>query len=618
MFGIPNQNPVPRSLRLLARPRWLLTGALLFLFGCGVSFFWPKSSEYDRAGILSYALLEQIEENYILDIDIGRLAVYGLALLAESEGVKTQFQSDALLLSSNDLPPTRYVFPEQKRTRDWSAWLVRGATTVMGLTQSVADSVPNPTSDTQDKNLTTVSNRGPKTVLPRLPEFDQTRSDRLLAGLMVGLDPYSRYLSRDETQLEVDNRDGFGGIGANVADHPEGLLILEVYSGPAEKAGLIAQDIIIEVDETPIKQESFPKKILRVRGKPESTVLITALRDNQRMKSLKVERSRLRSSELHTRVEPGALVISFDSFYNGVTEDLVQAVEDHVEQGGSNDLLMIDLRNNPGGLLDETISMADAFLASGVILNIATDIDNRVFNVQAAGSGDKLEKVFQKIVVIIDERSASASEVLAAALQQNGRAILAGSRSFGKGSVQDVLNLSFGVSAHLTMAIFTGPNGSFIHDYGLTPDICVLVNQTRDLEPISVDPGTPVALDIISAKNDAEYPRARNDFYARAVKPPRSFSPSDHTVTKRILALATAYRRFDGTIPAPDEASNEENEGSAAAIEERGVGGPCPRTSLSPLALSGPIPEDAEDRMEFTKRAEENDPVLKKLLAFLR
>jgi len=262
----------------------------------------------------------------------------------------------------------------------------------------------------------------------------------------------------------------FGGIGAYVGQNAGGqLVITALFSGfPAKEAGLLAQDVIEEIDGVSIAGWTLEAAVGRLRGEIGSEVTLTVYRpgDGSRF-TVEITRARVELPTVIADTYDGVGYVRLFTFNDRATELLQGEIETLIEQGATG--LILDLRGNPGGLLDQAVSVSDLFLDEGVIV---TQQDRRGHRtVYHSQSGQIAEDI--PLVVLIDGGSASASEVVAGALQDRGRAALIGQNSFGKGLVQHVHDLPGGSQVHVTVALWFTPNETPIQDQGLAPDVVV-------------------------------------------------------------------------------------------------------------------------------------------------
>ena len=291
-------------------------------------------------------------------------------------------------------------------------------------------------------------------------------------------DPYTLFIEPEPAAQEKAQLEGqFGGIGAFVSRDEEGRVILEpMRDQPAEEAGLEANDILVAVDGAPILPEMTTDEIvLMIRGEVGTEVVLTVEREGSDSPlDITIERAIIETPSAHWRVleeEPAVGYIQLTAFTERSNKELDQAFEELIDQGAQS--FILDLRNNGGGLLDAAVDVTSQFIREGVV--VREDRKNegeRVYDV--TGGGKALD---QSLVVLTNGGTASASEIVAGALQDYDRATLIGEKTFGKGSVQLIYELSDDSRLHVTVAKWFTPNGNAIDGIGLQPDIEVPVTE---------------------------------------------------------------------------------------------------------------------------------------------
>lgn len=305
------------------------------------------------------------------------------------------------------------------------------------------------------------------------PVDDRKLMQSAVRGLLLDLDPHSAYLEKSDAQAFDEGTTGaYDGIGVEVMQLPDGSVrvIAPIDDTPAARAGIKAGDVITAVDGKPLTPASHdgPGPL---RGEPGTPVTLTVIREGEdKPLEIGVDRETIRVQSVRSRMlEPGYGYIRISAFQVDTAADFQRALQRLQEQaGGKLRGLVLDLRSNPGGLLTSAVQIADDLLESGQIVSTRgrIAISDAEFS---ATPGDRLDGA--PVVVIVDAGSASASEVLAGALHDNGRARVVGSRSFGKGSVQTVLPLDNGDSVKLTTARYYTPSGKSIQARGIEPDV---------------------------------------------------------------------------------------------------------------------------------------------------
>ena len=313
---------------------------------------------------------------------------------------------------------------------------------------------------------------------------DKKLMSNAINGMLMKLDPHSSYMSPKEFHEEqVETRGEFGGLGIDVTME-NGVLkvIAPIDNMPAERAGVVAGDAITELDGQAIKGLSMDQAVDRMRGPAGSPITLTIDRKGSgRPIPMKIVREIIRVNPVKYSVEGDVGWIKIKSFENEHTADYLQTAVEDIQKlaGPSLAGYVIDLRNNPGGLLDQAIAVSDAFLDRGVIVITkgrgANDIERA-----AAKPGDITRG--KPIVVLINGGAASASEIVAGALQDHKRALLAGTRSFGKGSVQTLIPLADKGALRLTTARYYTPSGRSIQATGIEPDYVVEPELPADVK----------------------------------------------------------------------------------------------------------------------------------------
>jgi carboxyl-terminal processing protease len=311
---------------------------------------------------------------------------------------------------------------------------------------------------------------------------DEQLFDSAIRGMLEGLDPHSAYLDEEDfADLQAATSGEFGGLGIEVTME-NGLIkvITPIDDTPAQKAGVKPGDFIIRLDETPVKGMTLRDAVNKMRGKKGSLIDLTIIRTGEdKPLQITVERDIIQVKSIVSRIYQNKYAyIRITQFQALTTHDLLQAIDNIKQKIKGKKLagLVLDLRNNPGGLLDSAITVSDAFISNDqkgdeeLIVYTEGRVPGSKFTV-AASPGDVLDGA--PIVVLINEGSASGSEIVAGALQDNNRAILLGTKTFGKGSVQTVIPLDEDHGIKLTTAMYFTPSGDSIQAKGIVPDILV-------------------------------------------------------------------------------------------------------------------------------------------------
>lgn len=309
------------------------------------------------------------------------------------------------------------------------------------------------------------------------PVEDRKLMQSAIRGLLLDLDPHSAYLVRSDAEAFDQDVDGaYDGIGVEVQQQPDGtiLVIAPIDDTPAARAGIKPGDIIIAIDGKTLTPDLIDSNPLR--GKPGSKTVLTVQREGaDKPLELTVQRETIRISSVRSRMlEPGYAYLRISAFQADTANDFERQLDTLQTQAGADASgkglrgLVLDLRSNPGGLLTSAVQIADDLLEKGGIVSTRgrNPVADTSFN---ATPGDRMRGA--PLVVLVDAGSASASEVLAAALRDNQRAQIVGSRTFGKGSVQTVLPLDNGDAVKLTTARYYTPSGKSIQARGIEPDV---------------------------------------------------------------------------------------------------------------------------------------------------
>lgn len=304
------------------------------------------------------------------------------------------------------------------------------------------------------------------------PVDDRQLMEAAVRGMVMDLDPHSQFLDSSEyEEIRISTTGNYTGVGLEVnMDDGQVIVVSPIEGTPADRAGLRAGDVIRSIDGVSLEAESLDETINLMRGKPGTQVTLTVARENEPEPiAFKLVRSHVQVHSVRAELlEPGYGYLRITHFSETSYPDMRKAIKD-LERASTVELqgLVIDLRNNPGGVLDSAVEISDAFLDSGVIVSASGRGRDASFSHEAR-PGDLLNGA--PIVVMVNAGSASASEILAGALQDHGRALIVGDKTFGKGSVQTVMPLSNGRAIKLTTSRYYTPSGASIQDRGITPD----------------------------------------------------------------------------------------------------------------------------------------------------
>lgn len=304
-----------------------------------------------------------------------------------------------------------------------------------------------------------------------------------IKGMLRELDPHTNFLPPDiYKEFETETSGEFGGIGIEITVQNGVLTVISpIEDTPAWKAGIKAGDKIVEIDGVSTKGYSLVEAAQKMKGKKGAKIRMGIFRDGfDKTKEFVIERGTVKiKSVKYVDLEEGYAYIRLTSFIENSASDLEKAVKAHEKKYKDTKGLIIDLRRNPGGLLDQAVQISDLFLESGVIVSTMGRNQKEKEVIYAKKSNGF--KNFP-VIVLVDQYSASASEILAGALQDNKRALIMGQRSFGKGSVQSVVKLGDGSGLKLTVGRYYTPSGKSIQAYGIVPDI-----ELEDFAPEVLD-----------------------------------------------------------------------------------------------------------------------------------
>jgi carboxyl-terminal processing protease len=352
------------------------------------------------------------------------------------------------------------------------------------------------------------------------PVDDHQLLQAAIRGMVSSLDPYSAYLDgEDYDEVKILSTGQYSGVGIEVSMEDEEVVVVSPFEGsPAAAAGIRSGDVIATIDGVPVNTTTLADTIGRMRGKEGTTVKIGILRQGSAeplqftLKRSRVELHSVRSELL----EPGMGYVRISQFSESTGDDLEAALKDLRKRNGAPlKGLVLDLRNNPGGVLEAAVSVSDTFLDSGVIVTAKGRTPESKFEMDAT-PGDALNGA--PIVILINGGSASAAEIVAGALKDNHRAKLMGRTTFGKGSVQTVIPLSGDRALKLTTSLYYTPSGISINHRGIAPDI----ELERDPKP----PSVPVPADAPLLQRDPEVKRAVEELKVPSISGSGSVSAS--------------------------------------------------------------------------------------------
>lgn len=311
---------------------------------------------------------------------------------------------------------------------------------------------------------------------------EPTRKDLLngaIKGMLQGLDPHSNYMNPEEYKEMQETTTGeFSGIGIEISqENGQVTVVSPIEDTPAFRAGLQSGDIILGINGQPTQELSLQEVVSRIRGPKGSEVELSILHSDAKTPlTVSIVRDAIPLISVKSKeLEEGYYWMRITRFSERTTQELQEALKDATKKGLKG--IVLDLRNNPGGLVEQSVGVADTFLSSGTIVSIRgrQDSSKREYTAKAQGTD-----VTVPVVVLVNAGSASASEIVAGALRDHKRALIIGERTFGKGSVQNIIPLSDGSGLKLTVALYYTPNGSSIQAEGIAPDMEIPFEPMRD------------------------------------------------------------------------------------------------------------------------------------------
>lgn len=441
-----------------------ITLGILLLGACATSA--PNTALVETEGPVRASVFSEgydsISDFYLQRIPLSDLTVDGLSGLASiDEGFAVARTEDGVEMSIDGAVIGEFAAPAARNPYAWA-------------------------------NLTVAAVAGAQEASPELSEASpEDIYDAIYTAIAETLDDYSRYSTAEKARQERAFREGYGGIGLLLnMDEGGRALVEEVFDdGPASRAGVTAGELIMAVDGEDTLDWTLEKLGSRLRGLSGTEVRVTMLSTDGVERTLTLKRERVIPNVINTRVEDDIVITRISRFNASTREGLKASLAEALESlEGRAKGVILDLRGNPGGLLDQAINVADLFIADGRIITTNGRHPDSLQHFDA-GSDDLARGL--PLVVLVDGRSASGAEVVAAALQDSGRAVLVGANSFGKGSVQRVVRLDNDGELYLTWSRIYAPSGYTLHRQGVLPTICtsgpftdpdVLITLFRDGE----------------------------------------------------------------------------------------------------------------------------------------
>ena len=366
---------------------------------------------------------------------------------------------------------------------------------------------------------------------------DKTLLENAIRGMLSGLDPHSAYVIENDFDTLQENTTGeFGGLGIEVGRENGYIKVISpIDDTPADKAGIEAGDLIIQIDGRPTRQILPQEAADLMRGEPGSEVTITVAREGQEPFDLTVTREIIAITSVRSRMlEPGYAYLRISQFRVNTSNELEEEIEELYAKNDEIKGLVLDLRNNPGGVLQASVGVVDAFIDQGRIVYTEGRIEGNDMEFMATTNtvaGDV------PLVILINNGSASASEIVAGALQDHARAIVMGTRSFGKGSVQTVMPLGEQRAIKLTTSLYFTPSGRSIQAQGIDPDIVVenafVTRRSRNVAQVS-ESNLPGRLD---NANSQDKEAGTNDEMANALISAEEVLVTDYPLNEALNVL---------------------------------------------------------------------------------
>ncbi len=363
--------------------------------------------------------------------------------------------------------------------------LVLAVGTVLGLTVSVGGSLVREHTAPRAARPTDPSMALLTDVMHRIQReyVDSVDRERLvesaIRGMLEELDPHSKYLDPEQYEdIRITTTGTYTGVGLDVSvEEGRVLVVAPLDDAPAERAGIRAGDVVISVDDVPVDSNNVDDAVNRMRGEPGTEVALGVTREgNETPLRFLLTRTEIRVDTVRSEyLGDGYGYIRLSGFAESTPIELDSAWRALLAEAGADTLegVVLDLRNNPGGVLDAAIDVADRFLPTGLIVRGSGRVRQAQFE-RHAKPGGLLEDV--DVAVLVNAGSASGSEIVAAALKDNGRAQLVGERTYGKGSVQSVMPIGHGTAIKLTTARYLTPSGRSINGTGVRPDVVVFAD----------------------------------------------------------------------------------------------------------------------------------------------
>ena len=404
------------------------------------------------------------------------------------------------------------------------ARLAAAAATVLLLAQPAVFAAASTESQNSETTYKALDLFGEVFERVRTQYVDPVNDDKLIEnainGMLTSLDPHSNYLdTKNFSDMKVQTRGEFGGLGIEVSmENGFVKVVSPIDDTPAAKAGLKPGDLITALDGKPVQGMSLPQAVTKMRGPLNSQIKLTIRRKNQAPFDVTLTRATIRIESAKSKLEPGNIgYVRLTAFNEQTQPGLENAIKQLKEKSGDKLAgIILDLRNNPGGLLDQAVSVANDFLDKGEIVSTRGRRPDDAQRYDAKPASDISGGL--PMVVLINGGSASASEIVAGALKDHHRAVLMGTRSFGKGSVQTIIPLPGHGAMRMTTARYYTPSGRSIQAKGIEPDIVVPAakiapppkteKEAAETKPENKDAESSVDASVIGTLADYQLARA--------------------------------------------------------------------------------------------------------------
>ncbi len=381
---------------------------------------------------------------------------------------------------------------------------------------------------------------------------DKTLIDNAIRGMLTGLDPHSSFLSADEFKdMSIATSGRFGGLGIEVQMQNGFVRVVSpIDDTPAARAGVIPGDLIVRIDDKAVKGMELSEAVSMMRGEPGTKITLVIARETSPTPiTLELERAIIRVTSVRSNLlAPTLGYVRISNFTTETGNSLTKEIDKLKKAADGNNLtgLILDLRNNPGGVLDAAVQVTDVFLDEGMVVSMQgrDERTRREFN---ATRGDVMDG--KPIVVMINAGSASASEIVAGALQDHRRAVIVGTKSFGKGSVQTIMPLNNASAIKLTTALYYSPEGRSIQADGIEPDVTIRPLRVAKDENEGFTPITEAELrgSLRNGKAAQEDEKKADDKSSSSTSDTESFADAD-TLAERDYALYEALNLLKGLV----------------------------------------------------------------------